>query len=54
MCEIVLWLCYFLERTLMSKINTELFIDKMYIWDLLQKNIRRRQINGDRDETYWP
>lgn len=38
----------------MSKINTKLLMDKTYIWNLLQNTIRGRQINGDRDETYWP
>lgn len=32
----------------MSKIHTELFMGKMYIWNLLQNNTGGRKINGDR------
>lgn len=53
-CEIVLWLCDILKRILMSKIHTELFKGKMYIWDLLQNNMGGRKISGDGDETFWP
>lgn len=39
-CEIVLCLYYFLERILMSEINTELFMGKMYISEICFKIIR--------------
>lgn len=35
----------------MSKINTELFMGKMCIWDLLQHNMGRREVKGDGDKT---
>lgn len=38
----------------MSKIHTELFMGKRYIWDLLQNNMGGRKISGDGDETFWP
>lgn len=37
---------------LLFKINTELFMGTMYIWDLLQNNREKGRTNEDRDKTY--